>query len=271
MPRSTDRFLVAVPLAAVLILVAVWLGVVTNSGDGAKTLVVYCAHDREYAQQVLENSQASRDVVQDFCPLAESLEWDLGQQYLKERGNKAFISDASPVPFVVNNNGTLSRNTAEVFFANLVETEKSGPLEDEIFVLELGIGVGLFARFFLDCFRDICRKHKKDYYDRLCYIAADRSPRMLMDVLRHGVLGDHMVGRIAQKISLAVRRLWLQDRQGAETGPSREAEEKTQHRFGNLCHDWRMYPARSLRRRAWLAGYRVYPVYRRPAVLSHHQ
>ena len=62
---------------------------------------------------------------------------------------------------------------------------------DEIFVLELGIGVGLFARFFLDRFRELCRDAGKDWYDRLTYIAADRSERMLLDVLRHGVLGDH--------------------------------------------------------------------------------
>ena len=141
--------------------------------------------------QVLAHAQASREIVQDFCPLAESLEWELGQEYLRERGNKAFISDASPVPFVINNDGTLSRNAAEVFFANLVESEKKTPLEEEIFVLELGIGVGLFARFFLDHFRDLCQKNSKDYYFRLTYIAADRSKRMLTDVLRHGVLGNH--------------------------------------------------------------------------------
>jgi len=50
--------------------------------------------------QVLTQSQSSREVIQDFVPLAESLEWDLGQQYLRQRGNKAFISDSSPVPFV---------------------------------------------------------------------------------------------------------------------------------------------------------------------------
>ena len=130
-------------------------------------------------------------MIQDFVPLAKSLEWELGQQYLRERGNKAFISDASPVPFVINNDGTLSRNTAEVFFASLMEAEKAGPLEEEIFVLELGIGVGLFARYFLDSFRDLCRTNKKDYYDRLCYIAADRSRRMLLDLLRHGILANH--------------------------------------------------------------------------------
>ena len=95
------------------------------------------------------------------------------------------------MPFVINNDGALSRNAAEVFFASLVEAEKAAPLEPEIFVLELGIGVGLFARYFLDSFRDLCVENRKDYYDRLCYIAADRSRRMLFDVLRHGVLANH--------------------------------------------------------------------------------
>jgi tetratricopeptide (TPR) repeat protein len=147
--------------------------------------------DQPVAEQILGHAQASRGVIQDFVPLAESLEWELGQQYLRDRGNKAFISDASPVPFVINNDGTLSRNAAEVFYASLEDAEKEGSLEPDIFVLELGIGVGLFARFFLDNFRDLCARNKKDYYDRLCYIAADKSERMLMDVCRHGVLANH--------------------------------------------------------------------------------
>jgi tetratricopeptide (TPR) repeat protein len=143
------------------------------------------------AEQVLAHAQAGREVVQDFVPLADSLEWELGKQYLRLRGNKAFLSDAAPVPFVVNNDGTLSRNAAEVFFALLVATDKEGRLDGDIFVLELGIGVGLFARYFLDSMRDLCWRNKKDYYDRLCYILADNSQRMLDDVLRHGVLGEH--------------------------------------------------------------------------------
>ncbi len=145
------------------------------------------------AEQILSKAQSGRAVVQDFCPLADSLEWQLGQEYLRDRGNKAFISDASPVPFVVNNDGTLSRHAADVFFASLEDAEKAGTLapDEDIFVLELGIGVGLFARFFLDAFRELCGEHRKDYYDRLCYVAADRSPRMLTDLLRHGVLSGH--------------------------------------------------------------------------------
>src|SRR5205085_12138324 len=97
-------------------------------------------------ERVLAHAQSGREIVQDFVLLADSLEWELGQTYLRQRGNKAFLSDSSPVPFVVNNDGSLSRNAAEVFFASLVAADKRGQLEDEIFVLELGIGVGLLAR-----------------------------------------------------------------------------------------------------------------------------
>src|SRR5437660_8567690 len=132
------------------------------------------------AEEILTQAQSGRSVIQDFVPLAESLEWELGQQYLRERGNKAFISDASPVPFVINNDGTLSRNAAEVFFASLVEAEKAGPLEAEIFVLELGIGVGLFARYFLDHFKELCLNHSQYYYYLIYIVSADKSESWLM-------------------------------------------------------------------------------------------
>src|SRR5262245_38903430 len=149
------------------------------------------SEDEASSQKVLGNARASREVVEEFVCLTNSLEWDLGQRYLSDRGNKAFISDTSPVPFVINNDGTLSRNAAEVFFTSLVEAENAGNLEPDIYILELGIGVGLFAGFFLDHFRELSRDQGKDFYDRLTYIAADKSERMLTDVLRHGVLANH--------------------------------------------------------------------------------
>lgn len=144
---------------------------------------------QELAAEILTAAQSGRPVIQDFCPLAESLEWELGQQYWRERGSQAFISD--PVPFVINNDGNLSRQAADLLYTSLAAAEKEGPLEQDIHVLELGIGVGLFARYFLDSFRDLCRKNDKDYYDRLTYVAADRSEQMLLDVGRRGVLAAH--------------------------------------------------------------------------------
>src|SRR6516164_3742966 len=77
---------------------------------------------------ILAHAQASREVIQDFVPLSESLEWRLGQEYLRQRGNKAFLSDAHPVPFVINNDGALSQAAADTFFASLAAAEKEGPL-----------------------------------------------------------------------------------------------------------------------------------------------
>jgi tetratricopeptide (TPR) repeat protein len=143
------------------------------------------------AEDVLARAQAGRAVIQDFVPLADSLEWQLGQQYLLQRGHAAFLADSRPVPFLINNDGSLSQNAAEVFFTALAEAEQQAPLPPELFVLELGVGVGLFARFFLDAFRDLCAARKRDYYDRLTYILADHSERMLLDVCRHGVMAGH--------------------------------------------------------------------------------
>jgi hypothetical protein len=85
---------------------------------------------------VLSNALSNRDIIQDFIPLTQSLEWELGQQYFRERGSKAFTADAMPVPHVINNDDTLSRNAAEVLFSSLVEAEKTSTLEEEILILE---------------------------------------------------------------------------------------------------------------------------------------
>jgi hypothetical protein len=107
------------------------------------------------AETVLAQAQAGRVVIQDFCLLADSVEWQLGQRYLQQRGAQAFLSNTRPVPYVVNNDGSLSRHAAEVFFASVAAAEQAGTLESEILVLELGIGVGLFARYFLDTLREL--------------------------------------------------------------------------------------------------------------------
>ena len=55
---------------------------------------------------ILAGAQSDRTVIQDYCPLAESLEWQLGERYRQERGNRAFINDPEPVPWdIVNSCG----------------------------------------------------------------------------------------------------------------------------------------------------------------------
>jgi tetratricopeptide (TPR) repeat protein len=138
---------------------------------------------------ILAAAQAGRVLIQNFVPLAESLDWELGQLYWKQRGSQAFIN--GEVPYVINNDGALSGHAAEIFFAGLQAAEANGRLEERIFALELGVGLGLFARYFLDTFRELCLRHGRDYYQRFCYIAADSSERMLNHLEAHRVLEQH--------------------------------------------------------------------------------
>jgi hypothetical protein len=139
---------------------------------------------------ILRRAQVGQLVIQDLCPLADSIEWELGQKYLQERGNRAFISDVVPVPFAINNDGNFSTQAAELVFTSLLHDPHT--LGDEIYVLEIGVGIGLFAKFFLDHFRELCLQRGADFYDRLCYIAGDYSEKMLLDLGRSGVLSGHL-------------------------------------------------------------------------------
>jgi SAM-dependent methyltransferase len=142
------------------------------------------------AAEILNEAQASRFVIQDFRPLPKSVEWRLGQAYLN-RGSQAFAGD-EPIPFAVNNDGNLAIDAAAILFESLVASEQGSPGETEIRVLEVGPGLGLFARYFLDVFQSLCRERGKAYCDRLTYVAADRSEKMLADIGRHGVFANHL-------------------------------------------------------------------------------
>lgn len=138
---------------------------------------------------IVGGAQAARFVVQNYCPPAQSLEWELGQSYL-DRGSRAFSGDQH-IPYAINNDGNASVEAAELLLNSLIASDETGSLSDEIRVLEIGPGLGLFARLFLDAFRSNAAERGKDYYDRLTYVVGDRSPQMLTDICRRGVFGNH--------------------------------------------------------------------------------
>jgi len=139
--------------------------------------------------EILARAQSVRRMIQDFRPISESIEVELSRQYFQERGTRAFARHS--VPFEVNNDGNFSIRTATVLFESLRASEENGTLEPTIYVLELGVGPGLFARFILDYFRDLCAQKGKDYYDRLIYVATDKSAKMLDDIEQQGLFAAH--------------------------------------------------------------------------------
>ena len=126
-------------------------------------------------------------IVEEYRATTDSLDWQLGQHYWNHAGSRAFFRDG--VPHWINNDGDLSRACADLLFRNLCE--RDGPAQGEFFVLELGVGIGLFARLFLDCFQRLCLAAGKDYYDRLTYVAADRYETILQDLCRNGTFSNH--------------------------------------------------------------------------------
>ncbi len=111
--------------------------------------------------------------IEDFRPLGQCLEWRLADAYWAEAGVIPFVRN--DVPYLVNNTGRLSGNAAALVLAAL--EERRAELPERIVMLELGAGIGLFARYFLDAFLAECRRANSDLYDRLTYVVTDRFSR----------------------------------------------------------------------------------------------
>jgi iron(III) transport system substrate-binding protein len=52
---AKNRSTVLIPVIAALVLAGLWLSILPGSGSDAKSLVVYCAHDRIFAEQILND------------------------------------------------------------------------------------------------------------------------------------------------------------------------------------------------------------------------
>jgi tetratricopeptide (TPR) repeat protein len=135
--------------------------------------------------QRLDGTKIERRVLQGFCPLAKSLEWDLASLSWDDMGVLPFAQ--SEVPFIITNSGRLSEHAAAVLF----ESCKKAPAEDQLHVLELGAGTGLFARLFLERFKKICQQEGTDYYDRLVYVVTDGSERSINQWRERAIFENH--------------------------------------------------------------------------------
>jgi len=124
-------------------------------------------------------------VLEEFRPLAESLEWRLAQLYWRREGALPFAENE--VPFLVNNSGRLSEAAARLLLANCLEAAPTGP----IVVVELGAGSGLFALLLLNAFRNLCREAGFDFYDRLEYRVTDVSPATVQQWGERRLFAEH--------------------------------------------------------------------------------
>ncbi len=123
-------------------------------------------------------------LLQDFRPVAQSLEWELSKHSWAGEGVMQFVSGR--VPFVINNNGHSSEAAARVLYASLLDTPPHSTFE----VVELGAGCGLFAKYFLKSFAELCEAEKRDWFGRLVYFVTDASRRTVEQWREIGIFAD---------------------------------------------------------------------------------
>ena len=142
---------------------------------------------------VIERVVSGDYELEDYRPLPLNLEWRLSALHWIRAGVTPFITN--DVPFVVNNNGQASADAAAVLFANCLDAPAGQPIG----VLELGAGTALFALYFLDEFRDLCRRYDRDFYNRLAMQVTDGSPASVARWAATGMFAGH-----ATQVSIGV-------------------------------------------------------------------
>ncbi|MBI3560851.1 MAG: SAM-dependent methyltransferase [Gammaproteobacteria bacterium] len=138
------------------------------------------------AGEIISKVADPRLLLQDFRPAGLSLEWDIGALHWRRMGLRPFVRNE--VPFLINNDGLLSALAAAVMFTHCRENASlAGPIN----IVEYGAGSGLFARYFLDALRELCRQQATDDYQRITYYVTDASPQTVRDWVERGLFADH--------------------------------------------------------------------------------
>ena len=131
--------------------------------------------------ETLRRAKIPSRLVEEFCPVTESLDWRLSGQFWMTAGTRGFIEDT--VPYASTSGGALSQDAAALLLANCQENPPVGP----VVVLELCAGTGLFARLFLEAFRRLCAEAGEPFDENLVYYVTDRSPATVSQWKEFGV------------------------------------------------------------------------------------
>ncbi len=142
---------------------------------------------------VLNGVTTHRAVLQDFRTLDTCLEAELSNVHWNTAGVSLFAEN--DVPYAINNTSQLSDRASEVLFRNCQEFEPAGL----IYLLEIGAGTGLFARYLLDAFRQRCEQAGRDYYQRLTFHVTDGSATTVQQWHERAIFTEH-----AEHVVLAV-------------------------------------------------------------------
>ncbi len=138
------------------------------------------------SRQVITSPGEDVVVIEDYRPVWDSIDLRLGQAYWGTRGPEVFFR--GEVPFGATSDGRLSLRAAELVGALIKSIDPSSPeAAERIHLLEFGCGSGFFAKLLLDRLKMV----DPALYDRVRYVATDRSSAMVGQVRKQGILEEH--------------------------------------------------------------------------------
>lgn len=117
------------------------------------------------------------ELVEAFTPMAESCIWQLNLDYWRTRGRDAFLNDS--VPYLVTSDGALASATAEMLAQDLFSRDRDA-WPQTVTIVELGPGLGLFARSLLRRYAAIRESHPE--LPAVTYVGVDSAPAMLTNL-----------------------------------------------------------------------------------------
>ena len=122
--------------------------------------------------------------LEDFCSFRSSLAWQFNRLYWQrlpdwEKATGKGYEEALPGGKSDANHPTAVADGVADFWTLLRDLDVKKQLPAEVFVLEIGVGMGTRARLWLDRFRDLDRQRGTEYYPRLRFLLGDYSSTTL--------------------------------------------------------------------------------------------
>ena len=137
-------------------------------------------------QAILRTTQAAgvadsdRLPLEDFCSFRSSIAWDFNRLYWHhlvdwEKATGRGYEQALPGGKSDANHPAAIADGVADFWTLLKDLEKHNQLPAEIFVLEIGVGLGVRAALWLDRFQALDQQRGTNYYSRLKFLLGDYS------------------------------------------------------------------------------------------------
>jgi len=126
------------------------------------------------------SAEADGVALEDFCSFRSSIAWEFNRLYWHrlsdwEKATGRGYEQALPGGKSDANHPAAIADGVADFWTLLKDLEKHNQLPPEIFVLEIGVGMGTRAALWLDRFQALDQQRGTNYYPRLKFLLADYS------------------------------------------------------------------------------------------------